>query len=259
MSTTALITGASSGIGRELAKLFAEAGNHLVLVARSEDKLNALANEIKTATGNDAKVMVADLAAIDAGEQLYAQLQNEGIEIDYLVNNAGFGELGKFANITLDRQLNMVRLNVVTLMHLTRLLTPKMIACRSGGVLNVGSTAAFQPGPNMAVYYATKAFVLSFSEALHEELLGSGVHVSCLCPGPTKTGFGDDSGMNANDFFQTNAMDVRVVAQAGYQGLLSNRAITIPGWKNKLTAFATRIAPRFVVRKIVKRLQSVGE
>jgi short-subunit dehydrogenase len=153
-------------------------------------------------------------------------------------------------------QLNMVRLNVVTLMHLTRLLLPEMIKRQGGGILNVASTAAFQPGPNMAVYYATKAFVLSFSDAIHEELLDANIKVACLAPGPTETRFGEESGMNATKVFTSNVMDSASVAKAGFEAYESNRALIIPGFKNKLGTFLTRLVPRSVTRKLVKKLQS---
>jgi short-subunit dehydrogenase len=259
MSQTALITGASSGIGLELAKLFAKSKHDLILVARSGDKLESLRQDLVNQFSIHAEAITADLAEVDAAEKLLNELDSRNLVAHILVNNAGFGELGRFQNIAVDRQVNMARLNVVTLMHLTRLLLPEMVKRKSGGILNVASTAAFQPGPNMAVYYATKAFVLSFSEALHEELLETGVRVTCLAPGPTQTGFGQDSGMINTKLFASNAMDVRLVAKAGFDGLAKNRAIVIPGIKNQLGAMMTRIFPRSLVRKMVKRFQSLSE
>jgi short-subunit dehydrogenase len=250
------ITGASSGIGLELAKLFAQSGRNLILVARSEDKLNNLRSQLVDQYSVHIEIIVADLAKVDAAERLVAELNSRKLVTDILVNNAGFGELGRFHEIEVDRQVNMIRLNVVTLTHLTRLLLPEMLKRQSGGILNVASTAAFQPGPNMAVYYATKAFVLSFGEAIHEELLDSGVKVTCLAPGPTKTGFGEDSGMNDTKVFSANAMDVAQVAQAGFDAFEDNKAIVIPGMKNKFGAFLTRLVPRFVTRKLVKKFQA---
>ncbi len=257
MSRTILVTGASSGIGLELAKLFASSGQNLILVARSEEKLQSLKQQLINEHSVHVEVIVADLAAVDAAEKLVGEINARKLVVDCVVNNAGFGELGKFQDISAERQLNMVRLNVVTLMHLTRLLLPEMLKRQRGGILNVASTAAFQPGPNMAVYYATKAFVLSFSEAIHEELLDTNIKVCCLAPGPTKTGFGEDSGMSETRIFTSNAMDVGAVAKAGFDALENNRAIVIPGFKNKFGAFMTRLVPRFLVRKLVKRLQSV--
>ncbi len=255
MALTALITGASSGIGLELAKFFAASGHNLILVVRSERKLDTLRQQLVDQYSVHAEVIKADLAVVNAAAKLIDELNSRKLVSDILVNNAGFGELGKFHDIAEDRQFKMVQLNVVTLMQLTRLLLPEMLKRKSGGILNVGSTAAFQPGPNMAVYYATKAFVLSFSEALHEELLGTGVRVTCLCPGPTETGFGKDSGMEKSKIFKSNAMEARAIAKAGFEGLLKNKAVVVPGVKNKIGAFMTRIVPRFVVRKLVRRLQ----
>ena len=246
-----------SGIGLELAKLYAQSGRNLILVARSEEKLFSLKQQLINEHSVHVEVMVADLAEVDAAEKLVVKINSRKLVVDIVVNNAGFGELGKFQDISVDRQLNMVRLNVITLMHLTRLLLPEMLKREEGGILNVGSTAAFQPGPNMAVYYATKAFVLSFSEAIHEELLDSNIRVCCLAPGPTKTGFGEDSGMSGTKIFTSNAMAVGAVAKAGFNGLENNRAIVIPGFKNKFGAFMTRLVPRRLVRKLVKLIQSV--
>ena len=259
MSETVLITGASSGIGLELAKRFAALGNNLILVARSESKLQDLSRDLIQQHSVHVEVVVADLAKVDAAKQLVSELDERKLIVNVLVNNAGFGELGKFAEIDVDRQMDMVRLNVVTVVQLTRLLLPEMLKRGSGGVINVASTAAFQPGPNMAVYYATKAFVLSFSDAIHEELIDTGIKVVCLAPGPTTTGFAEDSGMKSLKMFSANAMDVGVVADAAIRAYESNRALVIPGLKNKIGAFMNRLAPRVVVRKMVKKLQSTGK
>lgn len=259
MNETVLITGTSSGIGLELAKRFAQSGRNLILVARSEAKLDSLRLELVDQHSVHVEVIVADLAEVDSAQRLVDEINRRKLVVNVLVNNAGFGELGRFDEISVERQVNMVRLNVLTVMHLTRLLLPEMEKRKSGGILNVASTAAFQPGPHMAVYYATKAFVLSFSEALHEELLESNVKVVCLCPGPTETGFGEDSGMNATKIFTANAMDVSIVARAGVEAYESNQAIIIPGWKNKFGAFLTRLVPRFVTRKIVNSFQRPSE
>ena len=183
MKETALITGASSGIGLDLARLFAKDGHDVVLVARSEGKLREIAAELERDFGMTAHVIVADLAKPDAPQTLVAQLP---VDVDVLVNNAGFGVLGPFVETDLAKELEMIQVNVVALTHLTKLLLPPMVARRRGRVLNVASTAAFQPGPLMAVYYATKAYVLSFSEAIADELRDSGVTVTALCPGPTE-------------------------------------------------------------------------
>lgn len=257
MSNTVMITGASSGIGLELAKLYAQSGRNLILVARSESKLQSLKTQLTGDHSVHVEVVVADLAEVDAAEKLVDEINSRKLVVDVLVNNAGFGELGNFAEVSVERQLNMVRLNVVTVMHLSRLLLPEMLKRKSGGILNVASIAAFQPGPNMAVYYATKAFVLSFSEAIHEELKGTGVKVSCLAPGPTKTGFGEDSGMAKTKIFADATMSPADVAKAGFDAFESNRAIVIPGWKNVAAPFLARFVPRSMVRKMVKKLQPV--
>jgi uncharacterized protein len=252
---TVLITGASSGIGLELAKLFAADQSDLVLVARSQDKLESLAQQLRRDHGVEVVVVPKDLASPAAPQELFDQLGGQGIVVDVVVNNAGFGTLGSVASLPVERQMDMVRVNVVALTHLTRLFLPGMIARRRGGILNVGSTAAFQPGPNMAVYYATKAYVLSFTEALAEELVGSGVTATCLAPGPTATGFGADSGMDNSLIFKLGMMDARTVAQAGHRGFRRGQVIVMPGLRNKLGAFSVRLGPRAFVRKLVKRLQ----
>ncbi|WP_372898640.1 SDR family NAD(P)-dependent oxidoreductase [Stieleria sp.] len=252
---TTLITGASSGIGWELTKQFAGGGDDVVLVARSEDKLNELANQVRTENGVNATVLPADLAKPDAVDELCRQLRERSIEIDTLVNNAGFGALGKFAEIPADRQTDMLMVNVVALTRLTRMLLPAMLKNGRGGVLNVGSIATYQAGPNMSVYYASKAYVLSFTEGLREEVAGSGLHVTCLEPGATETGFGEDSGMGKLDMFSSATMPAKTVAKAGYEGYVNNADIVIPGWKNRLMVTSTSFLPRFATRKLVARLQ----
>ncbi|MCM2371802.1 SDR family NAD(P)-dependent oxidoreductase [Aporhodopirellula aestuarii] len=250
-----LVTGASSGIGWELAKEFAQGGDDVVVVARSEDKLEDLASQIEREHRVKATVITSDLAKPDAVDHLCRQLQERGLHIDNLVNNAGFGALGRFAELSADRQTEMLMVNVVALTRLTRQLLPAMIERRRGGVLNVGSIAAYQAGPNMSVYYASKAYVLSFTEGLREELQSSGLHVTCLEPGPTETGFGDDSGMGRLKSFSSQAMTAAVVAKAGYDGYRNNEDVVIPGWKNRLIVTSTAFVPRVVTRKLVAKLQ----
>ena len=253
--TTALITGSSSGIGEELAHLFAAGGDDLVLVARSEDKLNELATRIEAKHGVQATVMVADLSEHDACEKLVQRLRDENLLVDHLVNNAGFGALGDFAFLPVDRQADMLQVNIVALTMLTRLLIPEMILRGRGGVLNVGSIAGYQAGPHMAVYYATKAYVLSFTEALREELADSPLSVTLLAPGPTKTGFGEDSGMDSLAMFSSGTMTAAKVARAGYDGYQRNEDVVIPGWKNRLMVTSASFLPRIATRKLVGRLQ----
>jgi short-subunit dehydrogenase len=254
----ALITGASSGIGRELAGQFAAGGHDLILVARSVDRLKQIASDLHRQFSVRAEVIAIDLAVPAAAQQLVDLVQQRNLDIAWLVNNAGFGAVGDVAALTLERQSSMVQVNVTALTELTRLALPLLRERGKGGILNVASTAAFQPGPGMAVYYASKAFVLSFSEALHEELRGSPIHVCCLCPGPTVTAFGQDSGMDQSVLFRMGAMDAATVARAGYEGLMRGSAIVIPGLKNKFGAWSVRWVPRFMVRRLVRRLNSAG-
>lgn len=245
MKRVALITGASAGLGVEFARQLSKRGHTLVLAARRKDRLESLAKEL----GN-ARAVEIDLSKLNAAAKLMADLKAHGETVDLLVNNAGFGLIGRFADLDAARERQMIDLNVGTLTDLCRAVAPQMAKRKSGAILNVASTAAFQPGPKMAVYFATKAFVLSLSEALHEELKPYGVKVSCLCPGPTRTEFGDVAGFGGNGLFDRVAMDAAGVVATGLAGLERNRAVVVPGWTNKLTAVSGRFAPRSVVRKI---------
>ena len=251
---TALITGASSGIGRSLAHLFARDGYGLALVARRADALQELAAEIASAHNVRIATFPLDLAKPHSATQLTGELHSSGVHVDVLVNNAGFGMQGAFAALPLDRQLEMIQLNVTTLTALTSYLLPDMLTKGRGGILNVGSIAGFQPGPYMAVYYATKAYVLSFSEALAVELAGSGLRVTCLAPGPTATGFASEAGAEDSVMFRGDVMNVDDVAQIGYDGWRAGEALVIAGRRNRLRAFAVRLLPRAYVRKIVRQL-----
>jgi len=253
---TVLITGASSGIGLELAKLFAADKSNLVLAARNQVALEKLAETVRRDHGVDAVVISKDLANPSAPQAIFDQLSASGITPDIVVNNAGFGAVGAVAELSTHRQLEMIQVNVTALTHLTRLFLPGMIERGRGGVLNVASTAAFQPGPNMAVYFATKAYVLSFTEALAEELIGTKIKVSCLAPGPTATGFAAVAHEENTLLFRLGLMDAKRVARLGYQGFRRGQVLVVPGPMNKLGAFAVRLSPRILVRKIVKRLQS---
>ncbi len=252
---TALVTGASSGIGLEIARLFAADKSNLILVARSHDKLERLAEDLRRDHNAEVLVLPKDLTDPSAPRAIFDQLTGRNIDVDVVVNNAGFGSVGSVADLSLERQLNMIQVNVTALTYLTRLFLPGMIDRGRGGILNVGSTAGFQPGPNMAVYYATKAFVLSFTEALAEELAGSEINVTCLAPGATETGFGADSGMEKSILFKFGAMKAQTVAQIGYRGFRRGKVIVIPGLKNRIGAFSVRLGPRALVRKVVKSLQ----
>ncbi|HEX8557102.1 MAG TPA: SDR family oxidoreductase [Pyrinomonadaceae bacterium] len=252
---TALVTGASGGIGEELARLFAADGHSLVLVARSRDKLARLAGELGERHGVAARVLPSDLARPESPQEIFDELRDASVTVDALVNNAGFGSYGLFAETDAQAELDLIQVNVAALTRLTKLFLPGMLARRRGYVMNVASTAAFQPGPLMAVYYASKAYVLSFSEALANECAGTGVVVSALCPGPTATGFVAAAGMGDSRLFDRAVMDARAVAEAGYRGLLAGRTVVIPGLRNALVARAVGFFPRGLVTKVVRGIQ----
>jgi uncharacterized protein len=247
-----LITGASSGIGRELAKCFAAEGCRLILVSRKRQALQALADELHSAHKTQSEVLPFDLSQPVAPARIYEHFQVHGTKVDVLVNNAGFGARGPFASLPVERQLEMVQVNVTAVMHLARLLLPAMVQRRHGGILNVASTAGFVPGPGMAVYYATKAFVLSFSEAIAEELTGTGVTVTALCPGPTETNFANVAGARTSRLFAKTAMSAEAVARLGHSAFRRGRAVEIAGFGNRLLVGSVRLAPRLVVRKMAK-------
>lgn len=252
---TVLITGASSGIGWELARRFAADGSRLILVARNEAKLRELAEDLRVRHGTESLILARDLSEPHAASRLFAELKQRGQEPDVLVNNAGFGQFGQFMDIPLNRHLNMLQLNMATLVELTHQCLPGMLQRRQGSILNLGSTASFQPGPNSAVYYASKAFVLSFSEALWKELQGTGVSVTCLCPGPTRTGFGADSQMDQTPVFRFNSMDVGAVADAGHRGLRRKSRVVVPGWLNNFLAWGVRFVDRRTMLEIMSWMQ----
>jgi hypothetical protein len=253
---TALITGASSGIGLDFARLFAEGGYDVVLVARTESKLKALADELGTKHGVRALAVAADLADPAAPGRLMERLEAEGMQVDVLVNNAGYAGYGAFAETDAKMELDMIQVNIVALTALTKAVLPGMLARKSGRILNVASTAAFQPGPLMAVYYATKAYVLSFSEALANETQGTGVTITCLCPGPTKTGFQERAKMEESKLVKgKDIMDSLTVARAGYEGLHEGRAVVIPGFMNKVLVQSVRFLPRSTITNIVRKVQ----
>jgi short-subunit dehydrogenase len=247
-----LITGASSGIGLELARLFAADGSDLVLVARRREVLEDVARTLAAEHGVSARVLAEDLSDAGAPRRVFAALA--GAPVDVLVNNAGFGARGTVAGLELDRQMRMIQVNVTALTELTRLFLPAMLERRRGGVLNVASTAAFQPGPHMAVYYATKAYVLSFTEALAEELRGTGVRACCLAPGATRTGFEDAADMKSSLLFRAGVADARAVARAGHRGLRRGKVLVVPGLLNRLGAASVGLAPRAVARKLAGAL-----
>jgi len=252
----ALVTGASGGIGLELARLCAKGGHDVILVARSQAKLEEIAKYLSGMYQVRVEIIVADLSDAEAPQAIMEEVAQRGLGVDVLVNNAGFGHWGLFGRGDLDRQLAMVQVNVVALMSLTRLALPRMVSQRQGRILNVASTAGFAPGPLMAVYYASKAFVVSFTEAIAQELKGTGITVTALCPGPTRTGFATEAGSNeTNNFRSPHVMEPAPVAEAGYRGMMRGRVLVIPGLANKLLIQSMRISPRWAVRLVTRWFQ----
>lgn len=253
---TALITGASSGIGLELARLFAADKKDLVLVARDRDKLTEIAGELQEKHGVSVNVLAADLAEPDAAPSVARALGGIGLSVDTLVNNAGVGVYGRFAESDGARELEMIRVNVVALTELTKMFLPAMVRRGRGRILNVSSTAAFQPGPLMSVYYATKAYVLSFSEALTNETAGTGVTVTCLCPGPTITEFQKRAGVDDARLVNSPwVMNAEQVARVGYEGMKRGKSLVIPGFMNRLMVQGVRLMPRKVITQAARRIQ----
>jgi hypothetical protein len=255
---TALVTGASAGLGAELARLFAADGHDVVLVARRRDRLDALAADFAATHGVRAVVLAEDLTDPATPERIAREVANRGIAVEFLVNNAGFGTTGAFVDLDPMRELAMVQVNVTALVHLTRLLLPPMVARGRGRVLNLGSTAGFLPGPFMAVYYASKAFVNSFTEALSYELQGTGVTATVCCPGATATEFGQVAGNDKSRLFQMGAMTATSVGAHAYREMMRGGVVSIPGWRNKVSMQSLRIAPRTMLRRLAARLNRTG-
>ena len=251
---TALITGASSGIGYELAKQFAKNHHDLILVARNLQVLHKLADDLANQYSISAWTLSKDLANPTSPFEIFEELEKQSIKVDYLVNNAGFGLQGFFWELDAQSQQDMIQVNVSALTYLTRLFLPGMVQRKSGGILNVASTAAFQPGPLMAVYYASKAYVLSFTQALSNELHGTGVTATVLCPGPTRTGFQKRARLGNARLFRRGVMDPEPVAEAGYRGLMKGKRIVIPGLTNRLLASSVRTVPTRLILRMVRKL-----
>lgn len=254
----ALITGASSGIGLELAHVMAKEKHNLVLVARSIDKLNQLAEELIQTHGIKVKTYKADLSKTEEIEKLYQQTQNEGIEVSYLINNAGFGEYGKFIENDWEKLNTMMQLNMVSLVHLTSLYSKDMVSSRFGKIMNVASTAAFQPLPYMAIYAATKTFVLNFSEAIARELKEHGITVTALCPGLTVTGFMEAANMEDTKFLtraKSSMATAEEVAEYGYEAMMKGKTVAVHGMVNSIVAQSARFLPRDLVTTIAKKVQ----
>lgn len=247
-----LITGASSGIGLELARLFARDGYSLILTGRNAEALGNLSAELRSSYKTNPLILIYDLADSSAPAEIFGKIADAGLNVEILINNAGYGTAGKFWDIAAAEELAEIQVNISALTHLTKLFLPGMISRRSGKIMNVASTAAFQPGPLMAVYYATKAYVLSFTEAINEELKGTGVSACCLCPGATATGFQKRAGLENSILFSMHVMDAKTVAYAAYRGLQKNKAIIIPGLMNKLLPQLERFVPRRAVTSVVR-------
>jgi len=255
MSKTALITGASGGIGYELALLLARDGFDCILVARSRDKLDELAARLESEFRVKTLVVARDLSKPTAVDEIYEEVSAASMSIDVLVNNAGFPVYGRFVDTDWQAELDMLQVNVVALTALTKLFVRGMVERRNGRILNLASTAAFVPGPLMAVYYASKAYVLSFSQALANELQGTGVTVTALAPGPTRTGFQKRGVMEDSRLVRGQIADAKSVATAGYRGMMRGKTIVIPGFSNKLIPWVARVSPRGAVTRVVRRMQ----
>jgi uncharacterized protein len=252
MRKTALITGASNGLGVEFAKIHAAKGDNLVLVARSKDKMNLLKAEIEKRHDVSVYVIGRDLSETGAPKTIYNELKTQKIHVDYLINNAGFGDFGLYEKSNWEKQLQMINLNITAVAYFTRLFLPDMIKNNYGKILNIASTASFQPGPTMSVYFATKAFVLSFSEAIANEVKGTGVTVTALCPGATATGFKTAASLDNSNLFKGEIATSKSVAEYGYKAMMKGKTVVIHGLMNKIMAFSVRFAPRNVVTAIAK-------
>jgi uncharacterized protein len=256
MRKTALITGASGGIGAEFAKILAEEKDNLILVARNKNKLDALKKDLEDKHNITIFTIVKDLSHPGAAKEVYDEVKEKAISIDYLINNAGFGDFGLFAESDWNKQEQMINLNVMALAHLTRLFLPDMICRRGGKILNVASTASFQPGPTMSVYFATKAFVLSFSEAIDNEVREHGITVTALCPGSTKSGFHSVAAREGRTPPERNNIPSAMeVAEFGYRAMMKGKTVAIHGFKNSLLANSIRFGPRSLVVKLARKTQ----
>ena len=256
MKNTALITGASNGIGLELAKVHASKGGDLVLVARNKTKLNELKAELESQFKVSVYTIGKDLSANNSAQEVYDETTKQNIQIDYLINNAGFGDFGMFAETEWNKELQMINLNITTLTQFTKLYLQDMVKRKSGKIMNVASTAAFQSGPTMAVYYATKAYVLSFSEAVDNEVSGKGVTVTTLCPGPTESGFQAAAAMEESNLVKGKKLPTaKEVAEYGYSSMMKGKTVAIHGMMNWIMANSVRFTPRALVVKLTRKIQ----
>lgn len=250
MKDYTIITGSSSGIGYELANLFAEDKHNIILVARNEERLQIVKDKLRR-TDIDIKILALDLANMDDCNKLIKFVEENNIDISILVNNAGVGSFGDFKDIEWNEEEKLIDINIKALTKLTKYFLPKMIDKKRGGILNVASTAAFASGPRMATYYASKAYVLNLTEAIYEEVKGTGVKVSCLCPGPVKTSFQDKAGIKKSENAKKYLMDAQTVAKEGYYRFKKGKLIIIPGFKNRILVNINKLMPRFISRKII--------
>ncbi len=251
---TALITGASSGIGKALAHELASRGCNLILTARNVPRLQEVAQEIEKKYTVQVTIISCDLLKPHAAASLYKEISAKQLSVDILINNAGFGLYGAFAQSQIEHDIEMIQVNITALTELTSLVLPSMKKQGHGRIMQVASTAAFQSGPYMAVYFATKAYVLSFAEALSSELAGTGISVTALCPGPTETGFESRAASSGIPIFKSSVMSPALVAKKGVDALLSGKSIIVPGTKNSLLIFLNRLVPRWLVRKVMKQI-----
>lgn len=261
MAKTAIITGGTVGIGYELSKLIAADGYDLILVARNEKTLKKVKKEIESTNKVKVDILSVDLADAKAPKKIFDFAKKSKAVVEILVNNAGFGTSGRFDRTDLKKELDMIQVNVTSLTELTHLFLQGMVERKNGKILNVASTAAFQPGPNMANYYATKAYVLSLSEAIHEDVYKDGVTVTTLCPGPTKTEFFERAEITKSKLLNNPMapiMSAKEVAEIGYNALKKGRPVVVAGFLNKILAQSVRITPRFIIRKIAKFLNQNG-
>ena len=245
-----LITGASTGIGYELAKLFAKDRHNLILVARDEGKLETAKNELSK-YNVEVKILSLDLSKSEDIQGLFNYVEMNKLNVDILVNNAGIGTFGDFSEIEWVKEEALIDINIKVLTKLTKYFLPKIIECKNGGILNVASTAAFCSGPRMAAYYASKAYVLNLTEAIYEECKDSGIRISCLCPGPVKTTFQDKAGIKKSESAKKYLMDAEEVAKVSYKDFKKGKLIIIPGMKNKLLVIGNKLLPRRISRKII--------
>ena len=256
MKNTALITGASSGIGMELAKIHASKGGDLVLVARNKSKLEELKSALEKQYNISVYIIVKDLSIINSAQEVFDEIAKQNILIDYLINDAGFGDFGMFYETDWNKELQMINLNITTLTQFTKLYLQEMVKRGSGRIMNVASTAAFQPGPMMAVYFATKAYVLSFSEAISNEVSDKGVTVTILCPGATESGFMAASNMEESKLFKGRKLpSAKEVAEYGYASMMQGKTVAIHGLLNSIMAHAIRFVPRSLVVKLTRKIQ----